>query len=283
MQKPKVRAVHCDYRSTGEEVYQALKKATDSMDTMWDRLDRAKTVAVKFNQDKRPERVVLFEGKRQQLVTDEMVYAVLRLLKERTSARIICADVSAYVRFDDNLTVDRTTTIASLLEERAGDPLEHDAHPRAGHPGDLDRPDRVAVEAGDRDTGRRRAGFGEVGQPGRLRARLFRWMAQRSGGTHPHHERPSIGGPRPEDRVRVFRQQAEPGRLDPAAPQRRGGGRPQPSNTPRRRERVVGTHGQDAGCTRRCSSSASIRAPAITDSPEMKNHSRSTITPASTP
>lgn len=124
MRKPIVRAVHCDYRSAKEDVYHALKKATDSMDAMWARLERAKTVAVKFNQDKRPERVVVFEGRRQQLVTDEVVYGVLRLLRERTAARIVCADVSAYVRFDDDLTVKQTTNVAHLLEEFGVDYLD---------------------------------------------------------------------------------------------------------------------------------------------------------------
>ena len=117
MGKPQVRAVGCDYISSREEVYQAVKKATDPLSDMWDRLSRAKTIAIKFNQDKPPERVVLYEGRRQQLVTDEVVYATLRLLRERTGAKLFCADISAYVRFNKELTVAQTTQITHLLEE----------------------------------------------------------------------------------------------------------------------------------------------------------------------
>ena len=47
----KVRAVHCDYRATDEEVYQALKRATDPLTEAWDKLRKAKRIGIKFNQD----------------------------------------------------------------------------------------------------------------------------------------------------------------------------------------------------------------------------------------
>ena len=36
----KVRAVQCDYRASEEEVYEALKRATDPLTDSWDRLRR---------------------------------------------------------------------------------------------------------------------------------------------------------------------------------------------------------------------------------------------------
>ena len=38
-----VRAVHCDYRVDEDEVYAALKRATDPLTETWTRLRRAKT------------------------------------------------------------------------------------------------------------------------------------------------------------------------------------------------------------------------------------------------
>ena len=46
-----VRAVHCDYRSSDEEVYQALKRATDPLDAAWEKLRKARRIGIKFNQD----------------------------------------------------------------------------------------------------------------------------------------------------------------------------------------------------------------------------------------
>jgi hypothetical protein len=44
-----VRAVYCDYRSSDEEVYQALRRATLPLDYAWEKLRRARRIAVKFN------------------------------------------------------------------------------------------------------------------------------------------------------------------------------------------------------------------------------------------
>ena len=58
----RVRAVHCDYRSSDEEVYQALKRATDPLDRAWEKLGRARRIGIKFNQDWVAERVVIPRG-----------------------------------------------------------------------------------------------------------------------------------------------------------------------------------------------------------------------------
>jgi hypothetical protein len=57
----KVRAVECDYRASDEEVYQALKRATDPLDRAWDKLKKARTIAIKFNQDKMLKPLVMFD------------------------------------------------------------------------------------------------------------------------------------------------------------------------------------------------------------------------------
>lgn len=111
-----VRAVHCDHTAADEIVYQALRQATAPLDAAWARLSKAGTIAIKFNQDKAPKNVVMFKGQRQQLVSDSVVRATLRLLRERTSARLYCADVSFYTMYNGE-TIANTTNIAHILRE----------------------------------------------------------------------------------------------------------------------------------------------------------------------
>ena len=112
----RVRAVHCDYRSDEEEVYAALKRATDPLDRAWDKLRKARRIAIKFNQDKMNKAVVLYEGQRQQLVTDKVVRATLRLLREKTSAEINVVDVSFYQVYS-GAEPNSTTQIKHILDE----------------------------------------------------------------------------------------------------------------------------------------------------------------------
>src|SRR3990172_3398954 len=88
------RAVHCDYRASDEEVYQALKRPTDPLDQAWDRLRKARRIGIKFNQDWEPWRLIVHKGHRQQLVSDPVARATLRLLREKTSADIFVEDVA---------------------------------------------------------------------------------------------------------------------------------------------------------------------------------------------
>ncbi len=112
----KVRAVHCDYRASDEEVYQALKRATDPLTEAWDKLARAKRIGIKFNQDKPRERWVFFEGQLQQLVSAKVARAVLRLLRERTNAELVHADVSFYAMYEGT-NPQETGTVLPLLQE----------------------------------------------------------------------------------------------------------------------------------------------------------------------
>lgn len=111
-----VRTVHCDHRADDESVYQALSRATAPLERAWARLSRAKRIAVKFNQDKASQKVVMLAGQRQQLVSDSVLRATLRLLRERTSAEIICVDVSFYVMYNGE-TLANTCNVAPILRE----------------------------------------------------------------------------------------------------------------------------------------------------------------------
>ena len=95
-----VRAAHCDYRASEEEIYQALRRITDPLARSWEQIERANTVAIKLNMMKLPERIVYFEGRRRELVDDAVARAVFRLLREhmRPGARIVATDTNPYSR-----------------------------------------------------------------------------------------------------------------------------------------------------------------------------------------
>ena len=50
-----VRAVHCDHRESDEEVYRALKRATEPLEESWDKIRQAQRITIKFNQVFPPE------------------------------------------------------------------------------------------------------------------------------------------------------------------------------------------------------------------------------------
>ena len=91
-----VRASHCDHKASEEEIYQVLARTTQPLSRSWDKLEKARTIVIKFNMIKPPERIEYFAGRRRELVDDAVCLAVLRLLRERTSARIIATDTYPY-------------------------------------------------------------------------------------------------------------------------------------------------------------------------------------------
>jgi hypothetical protein len=88
-----VRAVYCDHRAGDEEIYAALVRATQPLNRAWERLRRARRIGIKFNHHWGEHHVVMHAGHRQQLVSDQVGRAVLRLLRERTQADIFVVDV----------------------------------------------------------------------------------------------------------------------------------------------------------------------------------------------
>lgn len=111
----KVRAAHCDYRAEDEVVYAALKRATAPLNKAWEKLRAANTIAIKFNQDFKVERTPLFEGMRQQLVSDTVARALVRLLREETTADLFYTDTSVFNRDDPNPS--DTTLIEPVMRE----------------------------------------------------------------------------------------------------------------------------------------------------------------------
>ena len=112
----RVRAVRCDYTANDEDVYHALKRAVDPLDRAWQRLAAAKRIGIKFNQEGTPGRVIMRHGHRQQLVSDPVVRATIRLLKERTSAEIFVVDVGVEALGPSGSRLE-CTTILPILQE----------------------------------------------------------------------------------------------------------------------------------------------------------------------
>lgn len=113
----KVRAVHCSHRATDEEVYLALKRATAPLTRAWDKLRKAKRIAIKFNQDKEPRNLITWQNHRVQLVSDSVVRATLRLLRENTNAELFCVDVSFYQHYVEQAKNVPTLQIGHVLDE----------------------------------------------------------------------------------------------------------------------------------------------------------------------
>lgn len=111
-----VRATHCDYRADDEAVYEALKRATAPLEKSWAKLRAAKTIAIKFNQDYTPRRTPYFEGMRQQLVSDKVARATIRLLRENTDAELFFTDISVFVR-EDMVGPAESTQLAALMAD----------------------------------------------------------------------------------------------------------------------------------------------------------------------
>ena len=91
-----VRASPCDHRASEEEIYEVLKRTTDPLERSWKKLEKARRIVLKFNMIKPPERIEYFAGRRRELVDDAVARAVLRLLRERTTAELIATDTYPY-------------------------------------------------------------------------------------------------------------------------------------------------------------------------------------------
>ena len=89
-----VRAVRCDHRASAETVYETLKRITSPLQRSWARLEAARTIVVKTNMVWPPEQLRYHAGRRQEHVDDAVFRAVLRLLRERTKARLLVPDTT---------------------------------------------------------------------------------------------------------------------------------------------------------------------------------------------
>ncbi len=114
--RAQVRAVHCDYQASDDQVYEALRRATLPLERAWARLKKARRIGVKFNQSWPPARLVRYQGQLQELVSEKVARATLRLLREETTAELCCVeiDVVTFGRYSDP---EAGITLLPLLRE----------------------------------------------------------------------------------------------------------------------------------------------------------------------
>ena len=111
-----VRAVRCHHEATEEETYQALVRATAPLEKAWSRLEKADRIGIKMNQDMMPDTMIYHKGLLQQIVCDKAVRASLRLLRERTSAELVCTDVSFYAMYNGYDAQETATALAAMRD-----------------------------------------------------------------------------------------------------------------------------------------------------------------------
>ncbi|NLG49608.1 MAG: DUF362 domain-containing protein, partial [Chloroflexi bacterium] len=100
-QEYQVRAVHCDHQADDDQVYEALLRATMPLENTWAKLKAAKTIGIKFNQAWEPDKILYHAGQMQELVSRRVARATLRLLRENTTADIICSEISVFKKDRD--------------------------------------------------------------------------------------------------------------------------------------------------------------------------------------
>jgi len=94
MQQPTVRAVNCSHRASRETILERIREVTAPLSHAWERLGEASSVLVKANVIWPPDEIERFQGRRRELVDDDVLWAVLTLLRERTSADISLIDTT---------------------------------------------------------------------------------------------------------------------------------------------------------------------------------------------
>ncbi len=112
-----VRAVRCDYRANDEEIYQSLRRATMPLHAAWAKLKQARRIGIKFNQAWPPDQLVYHQGHLQQLVSEQVARATLRLLREETNAELFCVEISVFPRAFAGDDPSPTITLLPLLRE----------------------------------------------------------------------------------------------------------------------------------------------------------------------
>ena len=110
-----VRASRCHHQASDEEIYQTLKKTTDPLTRSWEKLEKARRIVLKFNMMFPAERMKHFAGRRQELVDDAVCRAVLRLLRERTTAQLVVTDT--YSRGSGDFRTPEDFNFRHILDE----------------------------------------------------------------------------------------------------------------------------------------------------------------------
>jgi uncharacterized protein (DUF362 family) len=90
-----VRATHCSHKAPRDEIYRKLVEITAPLDRSWQKIEQARRIGIKINMQMRSDNIRRIGGRRQELVDDDVMWAVLRLLRERSDAEIFALDTSS--------------------------------------------------------------------------------------------------------------------------------------------------------------------------------------------
>ena len=90
------RAAYCHHQAPQADVDETVRRITAPLARSWRQLEAAKRIAVKANMVWEPEHIRCVNGRRQELVDDVVLRAVLRLLKRRTRAQLLSVDSTYY-------------------------------------------------------------------------------------------------------------------------------------------------------------------------------------------
>lgn len=89
-----VRATRCDHMASDEEILNRLQTITEPLERSWHKIENARKILIKTNMVWPPDRIRYFAGRRQELVDDSVMLAVLQLLRERTDAELCIIDTT---------------------------------------------------------------------------------------------------------------------------------------------------------------------------------------------
>ena len=89
-----VRAAYCHHRASDDEIYDTICRIVEPLKRPLEKIDKARKIVIKTNMAWLGD-IQYFEGRRRELVDDAVMRAVLKFLRERTSAQIIATDVDS--------------------------------------------------------------------------------------------------------------------------------------------------------------------------------------------
>jgi len=90
-----VRVARCSHSAPYDEIYATLCRIIEPLERAKQKLKAARKIVIKTNMAWPKDRVIYFEGRRRELVDDEVMRAVLTYLSENTSAQLVATDTTS--------------------------------------------------------------------------------------------------------------------------------------------------------------------------------------------
>lgn len=87
-----VRVAHCSHKASYEQIYDTLCRVIEPLERSKQKLKSASKIVIKTNMAWPKDRIEYFEGRRRELVDDDVMRAVLTYLADNTSAQLVATD-----------------------------------------------------------------------------------------------------------------------------------------------------------------------------------------------